>query len=189
MDAIAISIGYDSYSHFEQSARSAVNKILDSCRGTWLSYVRCNSGNPDVLVSPVEIYSEGRSIRMKLQGKIRLLDGELKLKGKCIHCLLESESEKSIYLVFKIGLVESPEVLQGVFCGISSGEDPISGREVLVRQETKYGTLKNRKVPIEEFLRSASEEEVAIGKYFRKKDGNILKIERASTFTLGDLIS
>lgn len=187
LDAICKSIGYLSYTNFINSEHPALNKVLEKCIGAWYSYVRCNSGNPDVLVSPVHIYAKGKTILMLLQGKARKFAGEMKLKGKCIYCVLESESDKQIHLVLKVGLSDSPDVLQGVFSGISSGEDPIAGREILARQDMPFEKMKNDKLKIETLCASDNEKEKIIGNYFRERDRNILSAGRSSTFTFSDL--
>lgn len=187
IEAIATFLGYTGYDQFIQLPDQSINALLENCVGSWYSYVRCNSGNEEVLISPVQIIRNGKEVIMKLNGPSRKFEGSLKLEGNCLYCLLESKSEKNIHLVFKVGFSQKPNVLQGVFSGMSTAGDPIAGREVLIRQELEFASLKNSRRSIAELVKSRSEEEKIIGGYFSDKEQNILKGGQASTFELNDL--
>lgn len=188
LDAIAQALEYRSYSDFIRMEGPEINPVLANCAGTWYSYVRCNSGQPYILRSAVIIYQEKKAMYMKLQGGLRLFQGQLKHDGNCIYCLLESKQEKKLHMVLRTGLSSRPDVLQGVFSGLSSGGDPIAGREVLIRQNEEYGKLSHTRVAISEFLLSEKEEENVIAKYYQYPEKNILKGGLSSTFDLGDLV-
>jgi hypothetical protein len=104
-----------------------------------------------------------------------------------VYCLLESKQDKNLHLVFNVGHSKRPNVLQGVFSGMSTAGDPIAGREVLVRRKEKIFELKNSRQSISEMLKSKSEEEKIIGKYFKEVNQNILKGGKSSTYELTDL--
>lgn len=188
LEIIAEYLGYKNYLQFLGMHEHKFPVALESCEGVWYSYVRCNSGDPEVYVSPVHIYQKTKQIFVEMRGYTRKFKGELKMEGNCLFCLLESGQDKNIHLVLKIGLAKKPNVLQGVFSGLSSGGDPIAGREVFVRQHgTEFDKLKHKKLKISELINSKDEEEKVIGEYFSDKQLNILKGGQASTFELNDL--
>jgi hypothetical protein len=189
INAIAQSIGFDSFSHFVSAVDSTDSPVLRNCMGQWYSYVRCNSGQPYVLRSPVQIHEHRKEIVMELQGPQRKFRGQIKLVGECLHCLLESAQIKKIYLILKIGFSSNPDVLQGIFSGLSTGGDPIAGREVLVRSKLGYGQMSPARIAISELQAARSEEEKRIGNYFSGKENSILKAGTGSTYGLDDLIT
>jgi hypothetical protein len=187
IEHVAKYLSYNNYDQFKKMQGQPIHPAMITCVGSWYSYVRCNSGEEYVLIAPVRIYEEGREIVMQLNGRDRTFTGKLKYEGNCIYCLLESKQDKNLHLVFNVGLTKKANVLQGIFSGISTAGDPIAGREVLVRQEGKLSLLKNARRSISELVESKREEEVLVGKYFRKAEQNILKGGKPSTFELDDL--
>jgi hypothetical protein len=187
IEYVAKFLGFNNYDQFKKILTEPVHPILKKCLGNWYSYVRCNSGDEYVLISPVRITEKGREITMRLNGKQRIFEGVLKFEGNCIYCLLESKQDKNLHLVFNIGFVPEPQVLQGVFSGMSSAGDPIAGREILIRTEENFNKMENRRQSISEMLRSKSEEEKIIAKYFKEANQNILKGGKSSTYELTDL--
>lgn len=163
--------------------------VLKNYEGKWYSYVRCNSGEEYVLISPVHIYSIDREMLVELRGPRRIFHGKLKRTGNCISCMMESEGDKALHLVFQVGNAQEPDVLQGVFSGMSAAGDPIAGREILIRAKSneKFQAMENLRRPISAMIESKNEEEKAVGMYFKKPEHNILKAGRSSTFTLDDL--
>lgn len=184
IEALARALGYKTYQDFLNEKHPDRKEALVKCIGNWYSYVRCNSGKPDVLVAPVRIYPEGKKICVELKGSERLFSGIAKLNESCLYCFLESDRSKNLHIVLKVGVSINPEVLQGVFSGISSAGDPIAGREVFIRQEQKFDLMKPRKFRIAD---AESKEEKAVAAYFNKKEKNILKGGIASSFILEDL--
>ena len=181
-------LSYTNYDQFIKVQSQPVHPVLMDFENTnWYSYVRCNSGEEYVLVSPVRFIAEGREIFMHLKGPRRTFTGKLKFGGNCIYCDLESGQEKNLHLVFYTGFAKQPDVLQGVFSGMSTAGDPIAGREVLIRQPGKLSTLQNSRRPIGEMMSSKNEEEQAVGSYFKNPAQNILKAGKASTFGIDDL--
>ncbi len=187
VEIIAEYAGFESYSDFLQQKVRTISPMLENCEGKWYSYVRCNSGDMFVLISPVQIYQQKKQMCVEMKGPSRTFKGELRIEGSCIHTLVESGEGKSIHIVLKIGISKHPRVLQGIFSGMSSGGDPIAGRELFVRQPIGIDSLEPKKIKISSLLNSPDEEERMIGIYFSDMPGNILKGGPASTFELSDL--
>jgi len=181
-------LGFSNYDQFKKMRSAPAHPILKECVGNWYSYVRCNSGEEYVLISPVKISEEGQEIHIELKGKERNFIGKLKFEGSCVYCLLESKQDKNLHLVFNVGHSKKPNVLQGVFSGMSTAGDPIAGREVLVRRKEKIFELKNFRRSIPEMLKSKLEEDKIIGMYFKEPAQNILKGGKSSTYELIDLM-
>ncbi|MGL4598866.1 MAG: hypothetical protein ACRCYO_15220 [Bacteroidia bacterium] len=187
LDAIVKALGYKGYGDFLQMKHPTLASSLSNCSGAWYSYVRCNSGQPYVLRAPVRIFQEHKEMRVELKGPNRLFKGVFQAADQCLYCLLESGETKNIYLILKTGLVERIEVMQGVFSALSSGGDPIAGREILVRQGVSFEALTADRIPIDKMLQSDKVEENAVAHYFKDKESNIIKAGRSSTFELSDL--
>lgn len=188
VEYIARFAGFTNFNHFAEYLKQPLPTFLDNCEGNWYSYVRCNSGQPYLLKSPVRIARIDTGLIIELQGKARRFKGKIKYEGQCMYCLLESGEDKNLHLVFKFGSSRDPQVLQGVFSGMSSDGDPIAGREVLVREnELRLRDMKNERLPIHDFLKSKDPGKRALGTYFREKENNTLKIQRSSTFSFDDL--
>lgn len=189
-EVLVHALGYSGTSEFLNGKHPSINNDLKGCEGYWYSYVRCNSGQPFVLRAPVEIAVRFRDVVMTLLGARRTFTGKMKLEGDCIYCLLESGETKNLHLVLKTGLESRPNVLQGVFSGVSTGNDPIAGREVLVRQQavSAFKDLSHDRVAIEKLLQYGNEESKIIAQYFSSAEENILKAGRSSNFEITDLI-
>lgn len=187
LDLIARLLKHRNFLDFStQQAYLRLDSPLKTCLGNWYSYVRCNSGADIVLRSPVAIYSKEGQIYMDLHGPDRVFSGQLHFMATCIHSLLTS-GDKSIHLIFKLGLSQNPQVLQGVFSGVSTSESPIAGREILVRQpESELSALTNKKL----YLDDPEETELHpnIKHYFQHYPGNYIKINKVGTFGLDDLL-
>ncbi|MEL6699808.1 MAG: hypothetical protein AAFP89_26470 [Bacteroidota bacterium] len=133
--------------------------------------------------SPVSIDLYSGSLRVRLKGPHRILEGEGKLKNGCLYTTLNA-SDKVIHMVFKLGKARNPNVLQGVFSGISTSGDPIAGREVWVKaaqeNENRIFNLENKGD------KAALPQEVY--RYFNDFGQNYIHIKRPSSFELDDLI-
>ena len=187
LNAVAQALGFESFSHFVRITDAENDPALRNSVGEWYSYVRCNSGQPYVLRAPVKIYEERKEIYMELKGPVRTFKGQVRMRGECLHCLLESDRVKKIYLLLKTGFSVKPTVLQGIFSGVSTAGDPIAGREVLVRADAPYDELTPLRIAIDELLASGNKEREIIGNYFLEKNDNILKAGASSTFGWDDL--
>jgi hypothetical protein len=178
---------YDNLEDFEQRYGKPSHHSLSDCTGTWYSYVRCNSGNPDVLRSPVSISETGKDIQITLKGPLRKFNGKLTWEAGCIYSLLESNSGKKLQLIFRASGINKPNVLQGVFAGVSAGGEPIAGRELLVRQDVSFDELTNEKVSIDYLMSSSDQLLQRIGNYFSDKHTTILKAGSSFNFEITDL--
>jgi hypothetical protein len=89
--------------------------------------------------------------------------------------------------VYKIGQREKPQVLQGIFSGVSTGFDPIGGRVVLVRATEVYGEMTHDTLEVSRLLKSKDRVEVALAEYFEAYGDNNLQIKRVVTFGVEDL--
>jgi hypothetical protein len=127
-------------------------------------------------------------MQMILKGPSRAFKGELRKKEQNLFAFLQTEDAKELHLIFKIGVVSDPEVLQGVFSGISSNSEPIAGREVLVRLVDKsFEDLKNQRISIEDAAESPEKMMRLLAKSFKDYEKNSLKVTGGSTFRLSDL--
>jgi hypothetical protein len=184
VDAIAQHLKFENFHQFTVSCEQKISPVLKSCIGNWWSYVRANSGDY-VLKAPVKIYMDPilQDIRMELKGKERVFSGPIEEKAGCLSGFIESEKEKRIGLVFKLGSSQEIELLQGVFCGASSSGDPIAGREILVRaHDISYDEMAWSKHPLYE-----DELHEKIRKYFMDPGKNCIKIKEVSGFDFNDL--
>jgi hypothetical protein len=189
LDPLARYIGFDNYIGFTEKKDKPADERLVNFTGTWYSYVRCNSQQPFVLMSPVEIRAERNNVYMLLKGPNRMFRGRIEILGSCLHCLLESGSNKKLHLVMQTGLIAMPDVLQGVFSGMSAGGEPIAGRELLVREPGGiFEKMKNSRTAIDDLRQSGDDTLRAISHYFNGHEGNTLKAGRSATFTWRDLL-
>ena len=79
------------------------------------------------------------------------------------------------------------KVLMGLFTGVSSANNPIAGRCVLIKQEEQYDSLKNQKMSIDEMAQSKNEEDKNLAAYFKTFEDNNLRINTPVGFDIGDL--
>jgi len=148
LDKIARSMGERSFatwrvkhcSHINLSPSAhespiSLNRKLLACQGNWISYARSNMNNGRVLCAPVKVFQKGAKMWIELQGETRLYQGEMRLKEGNLFMYLDGEGDKELSIILRIGSRLTPKVMKGVFCAISAGGDPISGREVWVKVE------------------------------------------------------
>lgn len=182
-------LGYRNFDHFTTLQQRPADAQLEQCIGAWYSYVRENSGLPHILRAPVRIWNEENQYYMELRGPHRTFTGLIHRRGACIFAKLSYEPDKELHLVFKIGNAQSPELLQGVFSGMSTNGDPIAGREILVRQSEQIPeALSPRKFNISQPDWDAVELDARIVRYFEDFGRNYVKVTGVSTFTLDDLL-
>jgi hypothetical protein len=187
LEAIATFLGYDSLQNLQSTLSQKPDPILESLYGNYYCYVRASHQEGKVLRSPVSIVPENGKAWLRLQGKNYVFEGEAKLHQGCLFILMESAEGKSFYHVYKIGTRKSPEVLQGVFAGVSTAFDPIAGRTVLVRQDAPPGSLSNEKISINQLERSSSTTEQLLARYFRDFSKNNLSPNKSIGFSQEDL--
>lgn len=188
MDSLAFYIGFQSLDEFIQHESPQLPQSASSILGNWYSVVRCNSGRPDLLLSPVQIsMEENQTAYLQLKGPHRMYKGKVKWIGSSISCHLEStDKAKVLHLSFLLGVAKSPKVLTGVFSGVSTGGFPIAGRELLLRTEVPFPELKNLRIPLQ-----GKSPQVEIPKqilhYFADYSHCYFKVKEVSTFDFLDL--
>lgn len=184
LDTIAKFLGLQNFRHFESSYDKPISDIMLACIGNWWSYVRANN-NSDILKAPVGISYENAidRMQMKMKGQERDFKGKLIEKGNCFSGFIESDTDKRIGLIFKLGATNKIDVLQGVFCGLSNSGDPIAGREILIRErKLKFEDMKwSRHKGNDESI------DARIRKYFSSYEKNCIKVMNVAGFDLEDL--
>lgn len=164
------------------------NANLINAVGNYYSYVRENSDRGAILRSPAKIFIEDMSVHFELKGPKWTYSGKVNCVKGCLFITMTSHSGKSFHHVYKIGLREKPDVLCGVFTGVSTAFDPIGGRAVLERLDSEYSLLKARRLSIKTLSKSRSGNEASLAKYFRTRVKNNLIVPQPVTFTHDDLI-
>jgi hypothetical protein len=184
LDLIAQYLDYENFIDFQDSLK--INPNLLSFIGTYYSYVRKNDENNEVLRSPVIIKKKGNRVILFLQGKDRDFEGNLEYMEGCLFCLMKS-NDKTFHHVYKVGKAKNPTVVQGVFSGVSSANNPIGGRCILIKQVMAFDQLQNEKIAIERLVSSSHSDEQKIGQYFEQYEANNLSINTPSGFDIDDL--
>lgn len=187
LDKIAEYLGYDNLHHFISRNESMSHPILSGCTGVYYCYIRRNTDKGVILVSPVIIFEKDGEIFFELRGPDRNYMGEVRFANNCLFILMKAKNGKQFHHVYQIGQREKPELLQGIFSGVSTSFDPIGGRVVLKRVKGKYESLSNSSTEVKQMKKSKSLEARRIAEYFEKYEENNLKIKRSITFGLDDL--
>ena len=187
LDDILQFLGFADLESFQYAIENPIHELLGSCAGNWLSYVRQNSHNGILYVSPVRIYREQGKMLYELSGPHQGYLGELKLQNEVLYALFEGSTGKQFHHVYKLGSRHSPNVLQGTFSGASTSGEPIAGRTVLIRQKAAFEELKGERLKIKDLLSSESEDLQRLGQYFESFEKNNLRIERVDSYEVDDL--
>ncbi len=187
LNEIAKFLGYNSFNEFKQQIEIPADPVLTALHGSYYCYVRASHQEGYILRSPVNISSKDGRTWLQLQGKSYVFEGEVVLRQGCLFILMESAEGKSFYHVYRIGTRKSPEVLQGVFAGVSTAFDPIGGRTVLVRQQECFESLSNAKMRISDLYDSDVKNDKILAAYFREYPGNNLSTKKAVGFSWEDL--
>jgi len=180
-------IGYDTINAFIQVVDSPVSRQLKSLVGSYYSYVRQNSNEGVLLRSPVRIYEKDKKIFMSLKGERLDYSGEFRMQKGVLFVLLQNEEGKCFHHIYRMGDIERPKVLQGIFSGVTSGFDPIGGRVVLELRSEEYSALKIAALEISTLKSHVQKNDQRLAKYFMKYSDNNLKIGKTSTFGFSDL--
>lgn len=170
----------------DRADRPLDNELV-SCIGNYYCYVRRNAEEGTLMRSPVQIFERDNSVYFKLRGPRWTYEGAAHLKNGCLFILMQANGGKEIHHVYKLGKRERPQVLQGVFSGVSTVFEPIAGRTVLIRTEEDFTRLKNLELDIAGMKRSKDKEQRRLAEYFQSYETNNLKINPVTTFTLDDL--
>lgn len=189
LDTIAKYLNYADFNAFERAqtpAAPALSRQAESLVGNYWSIVRCNSGQPDLLISSVSIKIDNNQLVASLQSPVRLFEGPVDFLGDNVFITLDTAPHKRLHVVLKIGNAIAPKVIQGVFSGINSGGMPIAGRELFVRQDFKEAEgIAAGRVPLASFASHPVLHPLAT--YFAEFSHNNLRIKPSSRFDWTDL--
>jgi hypothetical protein len=187
LNSIAHFLGYKNVPIMLGAFESPADEQLKSLVGSYYIYIRQNSNRGLVFQSPVEIREWEEKFVFRLKGPSWTYEGDLKIRHGCLFVLLVSPEFKSFYHIYKIGTRRAPEVIQGIFSGVSTAFDPIGGRTVLMKVNEPFATLKNQAFTLEELTGSQRPETRTLAVYFRDYGRNNLSINKVVSFGLEDL--
>ena len=187
LNSVARFLGYKNMVALVSAFEAPVDDQLKSLVGNYYIYVRQNSGKGLVFQSPVEISQGGETFVLKLKGPSWTYEGELKIRHGCLFVLLASPEHKSFYHIYKIGTRRAPEVIQGIFSGVSTAFDPIGGRAVLLKVNLPFSTLRNQAFTLDELAHSDTSEAKTLAVYFKDYSKNNLSINKVVSFGMEDL--
>lgn len=185
LNEIARFLKFRSFRELELSL-SNVTPQAQSLVGTYYSYVRANLSKPTLLRSPVRVFESGGKIWFDLKGPNIQYKGEVGIRDGCLFVLMTSKAGKEFHHVYKVGTRQAPQVLQGVFSGVSTAFDPIGGRTVLVKQDDG-SKLKNEMIDIARLKVSKERNERILARYFWKYENNNVAPGKSATFWFEDL--
>jgi len=150
LNTLARYLGFASLEAFVRKYQPTVPALAQTIAGNWYSIVRCNSGKPRVLVSPVQIVVGNDGATLVLRGYTRSYRGEVRWTAGCFSTLLTSDDGlRTIHLVFRLGVVKGPRVISGLFSSVSSSGAPIAGLELLLRSDDDFSKMVNVRIPLE----------------------------------------
>ncbi|HEY1045236.1 MAG TPA: hypothetical protein VGF79_02280 [Bacteroidia bacterium] len=174
LNAIAQFLDYKHFDHFSATQDFNLSPVMHACLGNWWSYALSNNGQY-IYQAPVKIYMSESPVDllMELKGSERSFKGSLREDGTCLSGFLDSSKGKKLGLVFRLSNSLKIELLQGVFCGMSSAGEPIAGKELLVREkeltfrEMKWAKLKPNDESLHENIR----------RHFSIKESSVIKVQ------------
>lgn len=188
LDLMVQYLGFQHYAAFVRSLEQPTDPVLQGLIGNYYSYVRRNDDKGYLLRSPVRVFQDDHQLVFELHGPSWIYRGELKLVQGCVFVLLVAAGGgKMIHHVYRIGNREKPDVLQGIFSGVSTSFEPIGGRTVLVRVAEEFSLLTNAEATVEAFKSSAFDFEQAVAHYLKDYAANNLRIQRVTTYRTDDL--
>ncbi len=187
LNEIAKFLGYPSFRELKSHLENPEDPVLRAMHGNYYCYVRASHEEGYILRSPVNIAAVNGKTWLRLKGMIYSFEGEVALTQGCLFVLMQSIEGKSFYHVYRIGTRKSPDVLQGVFAGVSTAFDPIAGRTVLVRQNDSFDSLVNLKIAIAELDKSESRTDRILAEYFREYSKNNISTKKSAGFSWEDL--
>jgi len=187
LNSVARFLGYKNIVNLVAAFEAPADEQLQSLVGNYYMFVRQNSNKGIVFQSPVEILDlEGKFI-LRLKGPSYTYEGDLRIKHGCLFVLLVSSQYKSFYHIYKIGTRRDPQVIQGIFSGVSTAFDPIGGRAVLLKVNEPAANLKNKAYTPEELRNSSLPEYQRLASYFKEYAENNLSIHKVVSFGMEDL--
>lgn len=180
-------VGFLSIGEFIRSIDYPVAGQVKSLIGSYYSYVRRNTKDGVLLRSPVRIYEKERRVFMELKGERWHYHGELILQKGIVSILLSNSEGKCFHHIYKVGSIENPKVVQGIFSGVTSAFDPIGGRVVLERRAEAFTDLRTSALDVDRLKNSRIRNDKILANYFGKYTDNNLSIGRTTTFEFADL--
>ncbi|MFZ6009274.1 MAG: hypothetical protein ACOYXT_02905 [Bacteroidota bacterium] len=188
IDRILRFLRYKDLKEFIDYLENPIDKKLQKFLGSYYSYVRRSIKNEATLFrSPVSFFEENGKVWMKLKGSRLEYLGEVRRKRGVLFVSLDSSEEKSFCHIYNIGETEGPEIVQGIFAGLSNTFEPIGGRAVLIKIVEEFANLKNAELPITKLKKSKFLNERRLAEYFEKYSENNLTLNRAYSFDNRDL--
>jgi len=187
LDKIARYLGYKNTPDLLDKLSPAVNPLLQSCEGNYYCYLRRNSEDAYILQSPVKIEKAQGEMIFTLQGPVRRYSGAISMGNGCLFVLILHEDGKQFHHIYQLGQHKKPQVLQGIFSGVSTIFAPIGGRTVLIRSDKEYDSLENKEIELSTFANSKDLKERRLAEYFEYYNENNLNIKRVNTFRIDDL--
>ncbi len=186
IDKIAEYLGYRDFDHFVKSLENPISSVLASVTGVYYCYVRKNAIEGSLLQSPVKIERMDNEITYLLKGAKRNYHGNMTYQEGCLFCTMTS-GDKSFHHVYQIMKHESPEVLMGVFSGISTSGDPIGGRCVLIKSKEDFDDLTIAELSVDDLQKSTDINHQELAQYFETFEKNNLRVGRPFEFNIYDL--
>lgn len=187
IEKLAEFLGYRSFQDFISELENPVHPILKGFIGTYHCYLRRNTEEGVILCSPVEIFEDERRTYFSLKGPEQNYVGDVEFRGNCLFILMKAYNGKQFHHVYRIGQKQRPNVLQGIFSGVSTSFEPIGGRVLLIRTTEIFTTLKNSATGIDILRKSKSKELRRVSEYFSQYNKNNLALLKSMTFGLDDL--
>jgi hypothetical protein len=183
LNIIAQYLGYSNYNDFVTQLRTPLNEILKECAGTYYCYLRRNTPSAFILRSPVEILLKQGKMSWTLKGPDQLYAGEVDFRNGCLFILMKADNGKQFHHVYEIVQRKKPNVLRGIFSGVSTAFEPIAGRVILIRENIPFAELENRKLDVGQLIESDDLTIKRIGKYFEEYKKNNLGLNKPTSLT------
>lgn len=187
LDVIARYLGYKDFREFIAYSENPIDPVLLGMQGVYNCYIRRNSETTVIFCSPVEVSQKDNHVKWILKGPEQLYEGTVELSNGCIFVLMKSENGKQFHHAYAIGKRIKPNVLQGMFSGISTNSRPIGGRVILVRSNQRIEQLKTKKSSVIEMQNSTVLEERRVAEFLHDYHTNNLSVHDSTTFDLDDL--
>ena len=183
LDELTRSIKYKGWSDFVDYLK--IDDRLLKLEGVYYLLFRKNSEQEIILQSPTKIERVNHYMQLTIRGRDRSFEGRLEIIGDCISCLLRSEKkDKTFHHIYKAGLAENAQTLQGIFSGVSSLAEPIGGRCLLIREIKNFAELDIGSFSIQDWKNSGNERQGQLARYFEEFGKNNLALENIRNYGL-----
>jgi len=187
LDILAKYLGHQNMPDLLNKIAPAIDPLLLTCEGVYYCYLRRNSEDAYILRSPVKIETQQGMMTFSLRGPARKYNGSVAFGNGCLYVLMMHEDGKQFHHIYQLGQHKKPQVLQGIFSGVSTIFAPIGGRTVLIRSDKEYDALENKEIEIATLKTSNDLQDRRLAEYFEYYHENNLNIKRVNTFRIDDL--